>query len=133
MADVPEDLRERRPCPACGEAIVATAQKCRFCGEIFDPALRPKAPGDDAALRFVLPVGRSGWAIAAGYLGLISVLGFPAPFAVVAGILAIREMRRNPKKHGMGRAVFGIVMGAIGTIILFFMVAAIFAAPPGRS
>jgi hypothetical protein len=122
MSNVPEDLRERRPCPACGEAIVATARKCRFCGEIFDPALRPDDPGDDAALRFVLPVGRSGWAIAAGYLGLLSVLGFPGPFALLAGILAIREMRKNPKKHGMGRAVFGIVMGAIGTVILPFLV-----------
>ena len=33
----------RRPCPMCGEMIVATAAKCRFCGEIFDPTLK-KAP-----------------------------------------------------------------------------------------
>jgi predicted acyltransferase len=66
----------------------------------------------------LLPVGRSGWAIAAGYLGLISVLCIPSPFALLAGILAVREMRRNPKKRGMGRAVFGIVMGGIGTIAL---------------
>ena len=39
----------------------------------------------------LLPVGRSGWAIAAGYLGLISVLAFPGPFAMIAGILAIRD------------------------------------------
>jgi DNA-directed RNA polymerase subunit M/transcription elongation factor TFIIS len=31
---------ERRPCPMCGEMIVATAAKCRYCGEIFDPALK---------------------------------------------------------------------------------------------
>jgi predicted RNA-binding Zn-ribbon protein involved in translation (DUF1610 family) len=31
---------ERRPCPACGEMIAASAAKCRFCGEIFDPALK---------------------------------------------------------------------------------------------
>src|SRR5262245_19320578 len=31
---------QRRPCPKCGEMIVATAAKCRFCGEIFDPTLR---------------------------------------------------------------------------------------------
>jgi len=46
---------ERRPCPMCGEMIVATAAKCRFCGEIFDPALRKaealtrsgsRSPGD---------------------------------------------------------------------------------------
>jgi hypothetical protein len=30
----------RRPCPACGELIMVTAVKCRFCGEIFDPTLR---------------------------------------------------------------------------------------------
>jgi predicted RNA-binding Zn-ribbon protein involved in translation (DUF1610 family) len=31
---------ERRPCPVCGEMIVASAAKCRYCGEIFDPALK---------------------------------------------------------------------------------------------
>ena len=30
----------RRPCPMCGEMIVATAAKCRFCGEVFDPTLK---------------------------------------------------------------------------------------------
>jgi hypothetical protein len=85
---------------------------------------RPRTPedlGEDAGMRMLLPVGRSGWAIAAGYLGLISVLCLPSPLALIAGILAIREMRRNPKKHGMGRAIFGIVMGGIGTICLFFV------------
>jgi predicted RNA-binding Zn-ribbon protein involved in translation (DUF1610 family) len=33
----------RRPCPACGEMIVSTAAKCRFCGEIFDATLKRKA------------------------------------------------------------------------------------------
>ncbi len=31
---------DRRPCPACGEMIMQTAAKCRFCGEIFDSTLR---------------------------------------------------------------------------------------------
>ena len=30
----------RRPCPMCGEMIVVGAAKCRYCGEIFDPALK---------------------------------------------------------------------------------------------
>ena len=37
--------------------------------------------GDDAAMRMLLPVGRSGWAIAAGYLGLFSLIVLPAPYA----------------------------------------------------
>ena len=40
----------------------------------------------------------------------------PGPFAVLTGILAIRDMRRNPKLHGMGRAIFGLVMGSLGTV-----------------
>jgi hypothetical protein len=87
------------------------------------PVIRHEDLGDDPTMRMLLPVGRSGWAIAAGYLGLFSVLCLPAPLALVAGILAIRDMRRNPKMHGMGRAVFGIVMGGIGTLILLFYLA----------
>jgi predicted RNA-binding Zn-ribbon protein involved in translation (DUF1610 family) len=30
----------RRPCPMCGEMILADAIKCRYCGEIFDEDLR---------------------------------------------------------------------------------------------
>lgn len=32
----------RRPCPACGEMIIMSALKCRFCGETFDPGLKRK-------------------------------------------------------------------------------------------
>ena len=84
--------------------------------------------GDDPAMRMLLPVGLSGWAIVSGYLGLISVLAVPGPFAVLTGILAIREMRRNPKKHGMGRALFGIFMGSIGTIFLLLLLVELIAA-----
>ncbi len=83
------------------------------------PAPRQHSVEEDAGMRMLLPVGRSSWAIVSGYLGLISALCVPAPFAILTGILAIRDMRRDPKLHGMGRAVFGIVMGSIFTIALF--------------
>jgi predicted RNA-binding Zn-ribbon protein involved in translation (DUF1610 family)/uncharacterized membrane protein HdeD (DUF308 family) len=38
-----EEEEERRPCPMCGEMIMVSARKCRFCGEIFDPGLRRQA------------------------------------------------------------------------------------------
>ena len=89
--------------------------------------------GDDPAMRLLLPVGLSGWAIASGYLGLFSVLCLPSPLALLTGILAIREMRRNPKKHGMGRAIFGIVMGSIGTVLLvIWLIALVFSALKAR-
>ncbi|MGV8083644.1 MAG: GYF domain-containing protein [Coriobacteriia bacterium] len=81
---------------------------------IFDsPPARGKPLSDDALMRAILPVGRSGWAIASGYLGLLSVLLIPAPFAVITGILAIFDIRHNREKHGMGRAIFGMVMGVL--------------------
>lgn len=44
----PETGQEsRRPCPMCGELIVTSAVKCRFCGEIFDPTLRRKSTSKD--------------------------------------------------------------------------------------
>jgi hypothetical protein len=73
-------------------------------------------------MRAILPVGRSGWAIAAGYLALFSVLLVPAPFALFCGAMAVRDIHRNPSKHGMGRAVFGLVMGALGLAALLYLV-----------
>lgn len=82
------------------------------------PRLPKKSAGDDAGMRMLLPVGRSFWAIASGYLGLFSVLLIFAPFALITGILAILDIKKNPEKHGMGRAIFGMVMGAFFSLIL---------------
>jgi hypothetical protein len=41
--EAPRPQENRRPCPACGELIMVTAVKCRFCGEVFDPTLRRAA------------------------------------------------------------------------------------------
>ena len=83
----------------------------------------PQKPlGEDPGVRMLLPVGRSGWAIAAGYLGLFSVLGCFAPVSVVVSIIAMRDIRAHPERHGMGRAVFGLVMGILGCIILVAMI-----------
>ena len=79
------------------------------------------AMGDDPMMRALLPVGRSGWAIAAGYLGLVSLLIVPAPFALFCGIMAVRDIRKNPKKRGMGRAIFGLVLGVLGTALIVFL------------
>ena len=84
--------------------------------------------GQDAGMRMLLPVGRSGWAIASGYLGLLSLICIPAPFAILTGILAVRDIRKNPKKHGMGRAIFGIIMGSLGSLFLLLMVIGMVAA-----
>lgn len=79
-------------------------------------------------MRILLPIGRSGYAIVAGYLGLLSPLFLFAPPALLFGMLAIRDIKRNPKKGGMGRAIFGAVMGGVFTLILIaFLLVGLFA------
>jgi hypothetical protein len=72
--------------------------------------------GDDAGMRALLPVGRTALSIIAGYVGLLClVLFFLGPIALLLGILAIVDLKKKPGSHGMGRAVFAIVMGTLGT------------------
>ena len=85
------------------------------------PSSKP-AIGDNAGMRLLLPVGRSGWAIAAGYLGLFGLFIIPAPLALIVSIVAIKDIRKSRSKehpkHGMGRAVFGLIVGVLGTLAL---------------
>jgi hypothetical protein len=77
--------------------------------------------------RMLAPVGRSGLAIAAGYAGLFAVLVIPAPIALILGILAIIDIRKHPDKHGMGRAVFGLIMGILFSLpLILILLIAIF-------
>ncbi|MCA9099708.1 MAG: DUF4190 domain-containing protein [Planctomycetales bacterium] len=80
---------------------------------------------ESAGMRMLLPVGRSPLAIAAGYLGLLSPLLIFAPFALLCGVLAIADIRRDPRKHGMGRAVFGLVMGVVFSLLFLIMILAV--------
>ena len=38
----------------------------------------------------------------------------------MVSLIAIWHLRRNPGKYGMGRAVFGLVMGLLGSAALVF-------------
>ncbi|MCG3181042.1 MAG: hypothetical protein BIFFINMI_03410 [Phycisphaerae bacterium] len=82
---------------------------------VAPPPPLPRDEGQDAGMRLLLPVGRSWVAIAAGYLGLFAILVIPAPLALAFGIWAVRHIKADPKRHGMGRAIFGIVMGSLFT------------------
>ena len=86
------------------------------------PPVSKKKMGDDAGMRMLLPVGRSTWAIAAGYLGLFGLIIVPAPIALIVSIIAVRDIQKSKKtgetKHGMGRAIFGLIVGVVGTVLL---------------
>ena len=72
---------------------------------------------DHPAMRMVMPIGRSSWAIIAGYAGLLSFFIVPAPAAIVLGLIAIIHVRRTGTR-GMGRSMFAVLAGIAGTIVL---------------
>jgi len=73
-------------------------------------------------LHWVVPTGRSWQTIAAGYVGLISLLAFPlGPVAIVLGVLGLRAAGRQGS-HGRVRAIFGIVSGCFATFIAVVIV-----------
>jgi len=69
-----------------------------------------------------VPAGWSGWAVASGYLGLLSILGYPAVVSLIVSLIALRDLRKHPEKQGARRAWFGLVMGALGTIAVAVIV-----------
>jgi hypothetical protein len=110
-------------CPRCGRPASAES---RFCGGCGAPLAVARAQGAaDPALRYVLPIDRSGWAVAAGYLGLFSILLLPAPLALACGLKALADLRSRPGRLGRGRAWFGIVAGALGSLGLAAVLAAV--------
>ena len=115
-------MNETKPCPMCGESIVATAKKCRFCNEWLDKSAAPPTAAADPGLDgFLLPVNVSATALVAGYFGLFSLLVLPAPVGLVISISAIRDLQKHPEKSGWGRAIFGLVSSAVFSIICVFM------------
>ena len=64
---------------------------------------------------------RNGPALAAYYLGvfgLIPVLGFVlGPLAFIFGVVGLVKARKNPKAHGTGHAIAGMILGIIDPVL----------------
>ena len=122
---------DMRPCPHCGTLITQISRSCRHCGGAVTPAVRDDDEGS-AVERMMLPIGRPASAIAAGYLGLFSVLPFFGVAAIIVSVFAVRTLKREPHLHGWGRAIFGLVMGVLTTLLYGLLIASAFVARLAR-
>lgn len=70
--------------------------------------------GPDHELEWLLPVNRDGFAIAAGYLGLFSLIPNPitSVAAIICGVVALNSIKRTGKL-GRGRAWTGLIIGGL--------------------
>jgi len=104
-------------CKKCGKEISNKAIICVHCGLEINEINNENNMSKDT-MRLLLPVDRSVYAMIAGYMGLLSVLGIFAPFALIFGILGIIDINKHQEKCGMGRSIFGIIMGGFITLMI---------------
>jgi len=123
-----------RPCPHCGQQIKSAAAKCRFCGEFVDDEddeledeEEEEQEEDAGAMKWVAPVNRSGFAILAGYLGILALV--PIPF-ILYGFFGPGEADANVKKAvkileigsliNVALGAIAILMGLVAILMVFF-------------
>ncbi len=104
-------------CQHCGAQLPTETAICTKCGCRNKIIVQSPDLSDSGIARMALPVGRTPLSIVAGYLGLFSLTFILAPVALIVGILAIRDLKAHPEKHGLGRAWFGTIMGGIFTAL----------------
>jgi hypothetical protein len=123
-------------CPSCGHELSSAKGGD---ADVTERPRRRRRPDDDddydiprarrsitrdpteEALSWIVPIRESLWAIAAGYMGLFAcfpMIGIlPAVLGIVLGIVALRDIKRNPGRRGSFRAWFGIVLGSLMLLI----------------
>ncbi|MBI2923211.1 MAG: DUF4190 domain-containing protein [Planctomycetes bacterium] len=106
-------------CTRCGDFVcgvcatqVDGAMVCVPCfehkrtqGELFSQQITFTLPRTSLYTGIVALVG--------GWCGLGVICG---PIAIATGVMAIREIRRQPALKGRGNAIAGIILGSVGTL-----------------
>lgn len=120
-------------CIYCGAKFDPYATACLGCGKERAKApatarpmtvATPLATTPDPTMRWLIPVGRSGYAIASGYLAFFGLVPGIGLLAVIFGWLGLRDIAQHPEKIGKGRAWFGIIVGGLFsllTLLLFLL------------
>jgi hypothetical protein len=91
------------------------------------PTESNNTPENNSEAKFVhalVPINRSGWAIAAGYVALFGIIPIGISLiAMILGIIGLIDIKKHPEKLGRGRCIFALIVGAIFTVttVLFYI------------
>ena len=85
------------------------------------PPPPPQVDSNNEMLSLLIPVGQSGWAIAAGYLGLVSLLVWPLGF--IAVLASYKALSRPRTSATMLRIITGFVGGTVGIGVSLMLLA----------
>src|SRR5438876_1034143 len=96
---------------------------------------RPRDEEDDDGISVLIPY-KNGRALAAYYCGVFALIPcvglILGPIAFSFGILGLRAARENPRAHGTGHAIAGIVLGGlvfVGHVVVLVAIAIAMASP----
>ena len=108
-------------CPSCGSRYDGTLRFCGSCGQqlptvpLTQSIPTPATPLTDL-VSTIIPY-RNVPALIAYYCGVFALLGFPAPVAVILGILGLKKAAVNPQAKGKTHAWIGIILGGLFCVI----------------
>ena len=104
-------IESRRPCPMCGEMILATAAKCRYCNEVFDPGLKKaKSKGKKKSKNF----SRDDEVLSGGEIAAALLC---SNIACIAGLIwMIQGKPKGLKMLGLSFAM-QVVWGIVGAVV----------------
>jgi hypothetical protein len=107
-----EHKEKTKNCPMCGEVIKKIAIKCRYCGEYFDERLQAKQIVKGS-------LKEASEALISAIIGIFCFGIIFGPFAIYKGIKAINIINEEPGYEGKGKAIAGIIIGSIVTLLNF--------------
>lgn len=70
----------------------------------------------------ILPVNRSGWTVAAGWIAIFNILiitsAILGPISIILAIIGLHDIKKNPTKKGKYRAWFAIIFSVLTMLAL---------------
>ncbi|MBW3539867.1 MAG: hypothetical protein KY476_06325 [Planctomycetes bacterium] len=104
----------RRPCPVCGEMIVASAAVCRFCGEVFDESI-----AGHSRERSAEALAQEKQDSQTSLLLLITgIIGCFSPILAIYGIVFLSKRSHDFPRKGL--AIAGTVLHCLWSVFLIY-------------